>query len=301
MSSPAPKLRNNWPINYKDSELFLGKNIFQKMIAHMMIRLDMVKDVNERLGKYVKSGRHVSLDEKHKGCQKDQYLSRWVHGKDPNWGHWITELTTIAPKSGMPILLKLMPLTSTEPKNVTIEPYNNFNLIEVHQELSTHIREGTLIVEDAYYLDDNSRTFLREKNIPYLSAINPVRFEEIWKVAKEYVSKKGEWVILYNEETEEHAMMRWDPIGERKQYVLTNVFQNRDKINKKAIDNNTISDVYKLLFNGCDRYNNYLSSRYWPYRREGWQSNFDDFFFSAFGLNLYVMYHEIVDLSDEKI
>ncbi len=58
-------------MNQEDSKLFLGRDNFQKMIAHMLIRLNMVNDVNARLGKYVKSGRHVSLDEKHKGCQKD--------------------------------------------------------------------------------------------------------------------------------------------------------------------------------------------------------------------------------------
>ena len=193
-----------------------------------------------------------------------------------------------------------MPLTSTKPKNVTIEPYNNFNLVDVHEEVSKVVREGTMIVEDAYYLDDNSRTFLRKKNIPYISAINPVRFEEVWENAREYVSEKGDWVILYNENTKEHAMMKWDPIGERKQYVLTNAFENRKKTNKKNISTNVISDVYKLLFNGCDRYNNYLSNRYWPYRREGWQANFDDFFFAAFGMNLYVMYHEVMEISDEE-
>ena len=147
-----------------------------------------------------------------------------------------------------------------------------------------------MIVEDAYYLDDNSRALLREKNIPYLSAVNPVRFAEVWDIAKGHVTEKGDWVVLYNKGTKEHAMMRWDPIGERKQYVLTNAFQNRSKINKKMISTNTISDVYQFLFNGCDRFNNFLSSKYWPYRRDdGWQVNFDDFFFSAFGLNLYVL------------
>jgi hypothetical protein len=170
MSDPALLLKNNWPLS-TDSKLFLGRDVFQKMISNMLIRLNMTTDVNNRLSKYVRSGRYVSIDEKHKGCQKDNYLSRWVYGKEPNWGHWITELTTVAPTTGMPLLMRLMPLTSTKPENLTIEPYNNFNLLDVHQELSKVIRKGTMIVEDAYYLDDNSRTSLRKKKIPYQQLI----------------------------------------------------------------------------------------------------------------------------------
>ena len=86
MHDPKNLLRDNWPLKKSiDSSLFLGRDVFQKMISHMLMRLNMVETINSRLGRYVKSGRHVSLDEKHKGCKRDKYLSSWVHGKDPNW------------------------------------------------------------------------------------------------------------------------------------------------------------------------------------------------------------------------
>ena len=89
MHNPKNKLANNWPMfnEEMDSNLFLGRDLFQKMISHMLLRLNMTEEINIRLNRYVQSGRHVSLDEKHKGCKKDKYLSRWIHGKDPNWGH----------------------------------------------------------------------------------------------------------------------------------------------------------------------------------------------------------------------
>ena len=91
-----------------------------------------------------------------------------------------------------------------------------------------------------------SRTSLRENNSYYLAAINPVRFAEIWDECNPYIKKKGDLVILYNEETKEHVMMRWDPIGEKKQYVLTNVFSNRKKVgNSPRI--NSISETYNTL------------------------------------------------------
>lgn len=294
MSNPQSSFKKNWKIDHEE-KLFMGENTFQDMIVNMQIRLNMVSELNERLKKYIKTGRYVSLDEKHKGTEKDQHLARWVHGKDPNWGHWITELVTIAPKTNLPILIKVMPLTSTDPRNVTIEPFNNYNLSDVHEELLDTIRKKTIIVEDAYYLDDKSRTLLRKKNIPYISSINPVRFEEVWKECSKHVEKKGDWVILYNDKTKEHAMMNWDPIGEKKQYVLTNAFENKKKRNKNIAENyNAISETYRLLFNGCDRYNTYLFNKYWNYQRKGWQSNFDDFFFTSIGMNIYVFYHELV-------
>lgn len=300
MSNRQAIFINNWKI--PQQQQFMCESNFQKMIVHMLIRLNMVSDLNERLGSFVKSGRHVSLDEKHKGTDKDSHLARWVHGKDPNWGHWITELVTMGPTTDLPILIKLMPLTSTPPRNVTIEPFNNYNLEDVHKELLKVIRKDTIIVEDSYYLDDKSRKLLRKKNIPYLSAINPVRFEEVWEECSEYIEKKGDWIILYNKTTKEHAMMRWDPIGEKKQYVLTNAFENKKKGLKNISENyNAISETYRLLFNGCDRYNTYLSSKYWPYQRRGWQSNFDDFFFTSIAFNIYVLYHELIKEGEKLI
>lgn len=301
MSNPTKELKKNFPLNENAPIMCLNRDNFILMNTHMLIRLSMVEAVNSRLSKYVLSGRHVMLDEKHKGAPRDHHLTRWVHGKDPNWGHWITEITTIAPLTGMPILLKCMPLTSTEPRNVTIEPFNNLSLVDVHREAITCIREGSIIVEDAYYLDDQSRTLLRENGVDYISSINPVRFKEVWAECEKYVQSKGDWVIMKNITTKEHAMMKWDPIGERKQYVLTNSFETRKKLNKKATDINNISETYKLLFNGCDRYNSFLNNKYWPYHRKGWQANFDDFFFSSFAMNIYVMYHEINKIPYENL
>lgn len=300
MSNPANELSKNFPLNSDAPEICLSRNNFKLMLVHMLIRMSMVEAVNARLSKYTLSGRHVMLDEKHKGTNREQHLARWVHGKDPNWGHWITEVTTIAPKTGMPILLKCMPLTSTDPEKVTSEPYNNLSLVDVHREVVACLREGSIIVEDAYYLDDQSRTYLRKEGFNYISAINPVRFKEVWEGCEKYVQNKGDWVVMKNIATNEHAMMRWDPMGERKQYVLTDSFETRKKLSKKSTDINAISATYKLLFNGCDRYNSFLHNKYWPYARIGWQANFDDFFFSSFAMNIYVMYHEVIEISSDK-
>ena len=137
--------------------------------------------------------------------------------------------------------------------------------------------------------DLQGRQYLGRDNFQQMiSHINPVRFKEVWEKLGVHVQKPGDWVNFYNEDTQEHAMMRYDPLkGDRKQHVITNVFENRKKVSKKDPIINVISDVYLLLFNGCDRLNSYFDNKYWPYHRWGWQSNFDDFFFSAISMNIY--------------
>lgn len=86
----------------------------------------------------IKTGRYVVLDEKHKGVIKFSTLQDpW---KDPEWGNWNTnpELSSIGPKTGVPIVNCLLLLTSIPPHNVTrfnIENNNNFNLDDVHKEV----------------------------------------------------------------------------------------------------------------------------------------------------------------------
>ena len=104
----------------------------------------------------------------------------------------------------------------------------------------------------------------------------------------------------YNKETEEHAMMNYDPVREKKYYVLTNAFKNRKKQTKKQPSINVIAEAYNLMFNSTDRFNSYLCNKYWPYHRWGWQSNYDELFFTGIAMNIYAIYHEIKKIPVEN-
>lgn len=52
----------------------------------MLIRLDIIPELNKRLAANIQTGRHAVLDEKHKGAPKDHYLARWVKWKRPRMG-----------------------------------------------------------------------------------------------------------------------------------------------------------------------------------------------------------------------
>lgn len=298
MSNPSPNFSSNFPLStdgLPDIPL-MGRNSFQQMISNFQIRLTFTPKLNNKISSIVSTGRYVVLDEKHKGTNKDHHLARWVFGKDPEWGHWNTELSLLAKTTGLPFVNFVLPLTSEKPNKSLHLPYNNFNLVDIFEVIHNNIVEDTIIITDAYYLDDASRKFLRDKNRYYMCAINPIRFKEVWEEAKKSVKKKGDWVILYNEKTKEHAMMCFDMERDKQFYVLTNSFLNRKAVRKPVI--NTIWHTYEHLFNSCDRFNHFLHATYWPYRRDGWQSNFDDFYFSLLVRDVYTMWHEIEQLKE---
>ena len=83
--------------------------------------------------------------------------------------------------------------------------------------------------------------------------MSPIRFSEVWDECKKHVTKSEDWVILYNKETEEHAMMQWDPVREKKFYLLSNAFRNRkfpSNTGKKTMENqvNVVWETYEHLF-----------------------------------------------------
>jgi hypothetical protein len=60
-------------------------------------------------------------------------------------------------------------------------------------------------------------------------------------------------------------------------------------------DINVIKECYKEHFNANDVFNHFLAKRYFPHpQKSGYESNFTDFLFAAIQMNLYTLYHEIM-------
>jgi hypothetical protein len=81
MSNYQKNLKDNWPFEGISKELYLGRDNFRQMLSNMLIRLTMVEELNVRMGRYILSGRHVMIDEKHKGTNREQHLARWCMAK----------------------------------------------------------------------------------------------------------------------------------------------------------------------------------------------------------------------------
>ncbi len=60
-----------------------------------------------------------------------------------------------------------------------------------------------LLTMDSYYIDNASRTWLRENNIKYIASVTKERFAVLCGKLNEKVEKSGDWEGLHNPETNE--------------------------------------------------------------------------------------------------
>lgn len=275
--------RDAWPL---PSEVF-GDNSMSRdkffRIHRLWITPAAVKELNIAAEQLVLLPEVINIDEKLKAYDGNSPYKRYVPNKDPPCGHWITEATIKGKYTGLPFLLNSCP----------IQQKSGPTMLELYQASLERIpqaeRKRIVVVTDAYYMDDRSRTWLREAGFMYLAAINPTRFKEVWDPLILKVKKIGQWSVAWNAETKEAAYHYWDPEHGR-QYLLTNAF--RYQTTNKPMKEPAFHDVYGLLFNTSDRLNHYIAKRGWPYRRRGWMYSFDDFHFTTLVWNTYMLYHE---------
>ena len=62
---------------------------------------------------------------------------------------------------------------------------------------------------------------------------------------------------------------------------------------KQPINNPPGWDAYKLMFNGCDKFNIQVSKFVWPYRLSHWTAHFDDIFQVYVALNTVAIWREM--------
>jgi hypothetical protein len=225
----------------------------------------------------------ITIDEKLKPYYGESPFLRYVPNKDPPKGHWITETTMKGAATGLPFLLNCYP----------VQQESGPTCLELFQACLSWIPEGKrkdiVVVSDAYYMDDASRTWLRAAGFMYLAAINPTRFKEVWQPLKMKVKKVGKVAVAWNPNTEEAAVHFWT-FEKRKTSVLTNAFKWTKS--KDPITADIFNVAYKHTFNTADRLNHFFYKKKYPFRREGWQYSFDDFHFTSLLWNTYVLWHE---------
>ncbi len=225
----------------------------------------------------------ITIDEKLRGFSGESPYLRFVPNKDPKYGHWITEASIKGKYTGMPYLINAFPVQ--QKSGPTMLGFYEHAL----QGISVDDKKNTVVVSDAYYMDDACRRYLRSNKGMYLAAINPTRFSEVWETLLLKVKHIGQWAVAWNAKEKEAALHYWHPEHGRI-YLLTNAFAYQK--NATPIKEPPFFEVYKHLFNSCDRLNHYLFDKGYPYRREGWQYDFDDFHFTSTLWNAYVLYHE---------
>jgi hypothetical protein len=232
----------------------------------------------------------LTIDEKLKGFTGETPYLRYVPNKDPTNGHWITECTMKAPKSGLPFLVNAIPVQQAEGPTMLEFYQNSLGWMDDEQ------KKKVVIVSDAYYMDDASRRWLRANHFKYLVSVNPQRFREVWKPLAMKVKKKKQIAVAWCSTTGEAAALLWTTEN-KKSYMLTNAFTYSSS--GTPVNATVFSDTYCHLFNTADRLNSYLYHRGYPWRRTGWIYNFDNFHFTSLLWNVYVMHHELNQLEQE--
>lgn len=299
-ASPAPKLEENFPIETEGFPDFkMGFNEFSAINSHFRFPIQLVKALNQRFADMIDdTGRVVCTDEKHRKVQIGWKHARFAKNKN---GHWITQTALLGPTTALPILTLLQPTTSVSNLKFKNEPYNNIpvseQLINAFEVTSNH----SIHIADSYYPDTLGMRALNKQDSLYMFKVSPLRFKELFERAKELMEKAklraiGDFIVLYSEATNEHFMMYIsEKLDQKKGYkrksVLTNAFE-QIKAPTNYIGPNTISIAFREYFNPCDRANSRMNAFEWPYKRNGWKSSYDDFFFQSTLLNIYTCYHE---------
>jgi hypothetical protein len=306
LSKPENTLRENFKSKtsievpgYEDYAM--SYEVFEKMNVHFTIPIGLVDSLNIRLSKLIAhTGRIVCFDEKHKSCKENHYHARWAKGKQ---GHWISESSILGPATGLPYIIRLMPTTTVDERNAEDEPYNNKLVSELIEDAYTDISNDSILVADGYYPDRTGRKYCKLNEKLYLFKVSKLRFGELFQEAKKHIDEKNrdDFVVLYSEETKEHFMYYISYQGSKvkEKGVLTNAFVN-SCAPKKYLAPNTIKMAYRTYFNFNDRFNHYLGERYWPYKRNLWEANYDDFFFALVQMNVFTLYHELNNIQEPE-
>jgi hypothetical protein len=290
-SSTKKKWRDNFPL---PPQLFsngtMGHGRYQRL-QQVWICPEAVEKLNSAAQALVKLPEVVTMDEKLVPFEGESPFFRYVPNKDPNWGHWISETTIKGRKTGLPYLVNAFP----------VQQNSGPTMLEFYQhalnEIPAERRPSIVVVSDAYYLDDQSRTWLRDSGFKYLMAVNPTPFKEVWDPLKLKVKHIGEFAVAWNQDTREVAVHYWSPEN-GKIYLLTNAFSYRRSPTPLSVD--IFYDTYKFIFNTADRLNHFLANKMYPHRRNGWQFSFDDFHFTTILWNTYTIYHEYYELQTNE-
>lgn len=277
----------------------MGYNDFESINNHFRFPIQLVDKLNERFASMIEdTGRIICTDEKHREVQIGWKHSRFAKNKN---GHWITQTALLGPNTALPILTLLQPTTNVTPLKFKDEPYNNVPVSQLLKNAFKVTTNHTIHVADSYYPDTLGMRWLSKKDHLYMFKVSPLRFKELFDKAEILMKEKksisvGDFVLLHSEATGEHFMMYIsEKLDQKKGYkrkaVLTNAFQ-QVKAPPNYSGPNTISLAFKEYFNPCDRANSRLNAFEWPYKRYGWKSSYDDFFFQSILLNVYTCYHE---------
>lgn len=249
-----------------------GISVTEYLATHFLLTNDYFKDLSSNFQSIVVNlGQSVAGDEKLLHFTGDSKDVRLCLTKPDRIGLWFYELCGFL-ENGLSYMLYVRLHDANKKLRETI------HVVEIVQEWidvvkRVHTEEEvwepkTLLCMDSYYLDNASRSVLKESKVRYIAATAVGRFKELYKLVSAGAKEQGDWNGAFNEEYNE-VVVYCNEIDQDigKKLVLSNAFsRSKGKSDSSLIP---VYDHYACIYNACDLFNRNLHDRHWPHRTGG--------------------------------
>lgn len=248
-----------------------------------------------------KLGQWVAGDEKLFRWSGESGYVRFCPNKPDALGIWNYELCGML-DNGEPFLLYTRSHTcdtqlgESIPCAEVMQQWGEIVKTKGHMEL-----EGrTILVADAYYLDNVGREILLGQGVSFLCGVQACRFDAFVEQSKKEVRHTGDIALLYKSETKEMFVHRWyadKRIGQK--FVFTNAYtKQRGNTVRSYVPG---CDDFSLMFNVCDHFNRDLHDKTWPFRCPSDLIQLHNFLFSCLLLNVLNVYTSCEEIDPSTV
>ena len=241
--------------------------------------------VSKRMAKIFQSfGDMVSGDEKLFFYSGYSQYTRQVKNKPAGVGLWMYQASVLL-KCGKPCLIYTRMHNSNKQKGMHVKCHE---IIKTWAEMiqDTYKPSNSTLFMDSYYLQEESRQWLKEKQVKYVASLHSGRFGVLINSLKPKVKKTGNYVQCFNQKTKEAAVHYW---SEDTKVGRKTVLGAGFRVKREGKKDNVVPlfDHYGVGFSLCDKFNTCLHKKAWPYKLQGDKKVHWNYLFTCILINTY--------------
>ena len=157
----------------------------------------------------------------------------------------------------------------------------------------------TTLFMDSYYLQQQSRGWLKENGIKYLASIHSGRFGVLVDSMKSKVTSTGQYVQCFNQHTKEGAVHYW---SRNKNLGRKTVLGVGFEVKKKTKASKVIPmyDHYGSGFSNCDKFNKCIHKKTWPFKLQGDKRVNSNYIFTCILINTYHLWIDSAHVNEDR-
>lgn len=260
---------------FKDDDDKISLKSVEKMI-HIMT-FDGCEDMISKSFQEIvlKLGQSIAGDEKLFHFTGDSGDIRLVVSKPDRIGLWFYEVVAQLGNGSHYMLYVKLQTSRDGPVEVASIVQDWINIIKFtgSSEVIDVPNPKTMLVFDSYYHVEAGRQACIENRVKFSCSVRPDRMQAEKRLLQRADSETpGDEETIYREASNELFTYHYDrQKGVGKKFNLTHGLI-RDTAARKVKENKDVIpgyDMYKAMFEVCDRYNRNLHDRHWPYKRGG--------------------------------